>query len=163
MNIETRRITLVVTAVVLFLAAVTVSSGVGYKFWTDRRTEQARAASSTVAQRTLEAIFTYDYHTVDTELPKAANNLTPSFRGDYLTLITKDIAPAAKQKELTVRATAEAVGVISTQPSHAVVLVYLNQVTTGKDSPQGSVLGTRVRVSLDKDGGQWLVGKIDPI
>jgi Mce-associated membrane protein len=163
MNVETKRAVLVITAVVLFVAALAASAFTGYRFWSDRQAEQARAASSTAAQRTLEAIFTYDYHTVDNELPKAASNLTPGFRKDYLTLITRDIAPAAKQKELTVRATAEAAGVISTQRTHAVVMVYLNQVTTSKDSPQGSVLGTRVRVSLDKDAGQWLVGKIDPI
>ncbi|MQY24638.1 h domain protein [Nocardia aurantia] len=163
MNLGTKRIVLAVTAVVLFVAAVAASGFTGYRFWSDRQAERARAASVTATQRTLEAIFTYDYKSVDNELPKAANNLTSDFRHDYLILIKNDIAPAAKQKDLTVRATAEAAGVISTDRSHAVVLAYLNQVLTSKDSPQGSVLSTRVRVSLDKDAGQWLVAKIDPI
>ncbi|WP_019931526.1 hypothetical protein [Nocardia sp. BMG111209] len=163
MNLGTKRIVLVVTAVVLFVAAVATSVVVGYRFWSDREAEQARAASATAAQRTLESIFTYDYRTVDNELPKAADNLTQNFRHDYLILIKNDIAPGAKEKELTVRATAEAVGVISTERSHAVVLAYLNQVLTSKDSPQGSVLNTRVRVNLDKDDGHWLVQRIDPI
>jgi Mce-associated membrane protein len=108
-------------------------------------------------------MFTYDYKTVDTELPKAADNLTPSFKNDYLKLINQAIAPGAKQKQLTVQATTQAAGVVSADRSHAVVLLYLNQVTTSKDSPQGVVTPSRVRVSLDKDNGHWLVAQVTPI
>lgn len=164
MKLQGKRLpVLVATAVVLFIAAVAVASFTGYRFWNDRQAEQARTASVDAARRSVAAMFTYDFHTVDTELPKAANDFTPSFKSDYLKLINQVIAPGAKQKQLTVQATTQAAGVVSADRSHAVVLLYLNQVTTSKDSPQGTVTPSRVRVSLDKDGGHWLLAQVTPL
>jgi len=164
MRFANKRLTLLTTAaVVLFIAAVAAGSFVGYRFWNDRQAEQARAASVDAARRTVASMFTYNFKTVDTELPKAADNLTPSFKGDYLKLINQAIAPGAKEKELNVQATVQAAGVVSADRSHSTVLLYLNQVTTSKDSPQGTVTPSRVRVTLDKDDGHWLVGNVTPI
>ncbi|MCM6772922.1 h domain protein [Nocardia sp. CDC159] len=134
-----------------------------HSYRADTQAEQARTDSVAAARRTVEGMFTYDFHSVDTELPKIANNLAPGFRDDYLKLINQAIVPGAKEKQLTVQATAQAAGIVSAQRSHAVVLVYLNQVTTSKDSPQGTVTPSRVRVSLDRRDGQWLVAQVTPI
>ncbi|NKY84210.1 h domain protein [Nocardia veterana] len=150
-------------AAVLFVAAVAMASFTGYRYWSDRQVEHARTDSVAAARHAVESVFTYDFKTVDTELPKSADNLTPSFRSDYLKLIQQAIAPGAKEKQLTVQATTSAAGVVSAERSHAVVLLYLNQVTTGKDSPKGTVTPSRVRVALDKDGSHWLVDSITPI
>ncbi|MGH8880948.1 MAG: h domain protein, partial [Stackebrandtia sp.] len=88
---------------------------------------------------------------------------TPEFRKDYLKLVNEVIAKGAKEKELTVKANTEAGGVVSVDRSHAVVLLYLNQITTGKDSPQGTVTPSRVRVSMDKQDGRWLASAVTPI
>ncbi len=160
---DKRSTILLAVAGVLLVAAVAAGAFTGYRFWSDRQSEQARAASVDAARHTVAAMFTYDFNTVDTALPKAADNLTPSFRTDYLKLINQAIAPGAKQKQLTVQATATAAGVVSADQSHAVVLVYLNQVTTSKDSPQGVVTPSRVRVALDHAGGHWLVSQVTPI
>jgi Mce-associated membrane protein len=53
--------------------------------------------------------------------------------------------------------------VVSAARTHAVVLVYLNQVTTGKDTPQGTVTASRVRVTLDRHAGHWPAGQVTPI
>ena len=160
---DRKRPILVVVASVLVVAAVAVGAFTGFRFWSDRQTENARTDSVAAARRTAEAMFTYDFNTVDRELPKAADNLTSSFRNDYLKLINQAIAPGAKEKQLTVHATAQAAGVVSAERSHATVLVYLNQVTTSKDTPDGNVTPSRVRVAVDKEDGRWLVGQITPI
>ncbi|WP_024800803.1 h domain protein [Nocardia sp. BMG51109] len=162
MNSKLRPV-LFVAATVLVVAAAAVASLTGFRYWSDHQAEQARVDSVAAARRTVEAMFTYDFNTVDKELPKAADNLTPSFRNDYLKLINQAIAPGAKEKQLTVHATAQSAGVVSAERSHATVLVYLNQVTTSKDSPQGNVTPSRVRVAVDKDDGRWLVGQVTPI
>lgn len=132
-----RRLILVASAVALVIVALAAICGVtGYKYWNDRKSEQARTQAVPAAQRTVEAMFTYNFKTVDAELPKAADNLGGGFRDDYLKLIKEAIAPGAKEKELNVQATTQATGVVSAEPTHAVVLLYLNQVSTGKDSPK---------------------------
>ncbi|MFJ1458497.1 h domain protein [Nocardia wallacei] len=154
---------LVAGAAVLFVAAVVVGGFTGFRFWSDNQSEQARTQSVDAARRTVQAMFSYDFHSVDTELPKVGDSLTPEFRKDYLKLVTDVIAKGAKEKELTVQANTQAGGVVSADRSHAVVLLYLNQITTSKDAPQGTVTPSRVRVTLDKEDGHWLVGQVNPI
>ncbi|MEU2255816.1 h domain protein [Nocardia xishanensis] len=145
------------------LAAVIVLAINGFGYWSDRQEERARQDAVTAADRAVSAMFSYDYGSVDTELPKAADNLSADFREDYLKLISQAIAPGAKEKQLTVKATTQASGVVSADRDHAVVLLYLNQVTTSKESPQGTTTGSRVRVALDKTDDRWLVDSVTPI
>ncbi|MBB5913208.1 Mce-associated membrane protein [Nocardia transvalensis] len=150
-------------AAVLLVAAVVAGGLTGFKYWSDSQAESARTDSVAAARRTVQSMFSYDFHTVDTELPKVGDSLTPAFRKDFLKLVNEVIAKGAKEKELTVQANTQASGVVSAEREHAVVLLYLNQVTTSKDAPQGNVTPSRVRVSLDKEDGHWLVGQVNPI
>ncbi|MEV0540592.1 h domain protein [Nocardia salmonicida] len=145
------------------LIAAIVLGVSGYQLWQQDKTEQARTDAMSTASRTVSAMFTYEPATVDTELPRAADNLTESFRAEYLKLIEQAIAPGAKEKQLTVKATTQAEGVVSADPEKAVVLLYLNQLTTSKDSPEGATSGSRVRVSLDKTDNRWLVSQVTPV
>ncbi|MCP2300249.1 Mce-associated membrane protein [Nocardia amikacinitolerans] len=151
------------TAGAVALAAVIVMAINGFGYWSDRQEERARQDAVTAADRAVTAMFSYDFASVDTELPKAADNLSADFREDYLKLITQAIAPGAKEKQLTVKATTQASGVVSADREHAVVMLYLNQVTTSKESPQGTTTGSRVRVTLDKTDDRWLVDAVTPI
>ncbi|WP_378736664.1 h domain protein [Nocardia brasiliensis] len=160
---KTRGKILLAALSVVTLAALIVLGVSGFRIWDDKRAEQARKDALTAADRTVSAMFTYDYRTVDTELPKAADNLSPKFRDDYLKLIEQAIAPGAKDKQLSVKATTQAGGVVSADKSHVVVLLFLNQVTTSKDSPEGTTTGSRVRATLDKDGDRWLVDQVTPV
>lgn len=164
MNLKQMRtkILLGITAVVVVVAAVVAGIN-GYRYWDDKRSEQSRADAVAAATRTVSAMFSYDFQTVDTELPKTADNLAPDFRSDYLELIEKAIAPGAKEKQLSVQATSQAGGVVSADRAHAVVLLFLNQVTTSKEKPEGTTTGSRVRVTLDKSDDRWLVASVTPI
>lgn len=135
----------------------------GYQLWQQDKTEQARTDAMSTASRTVSAMFTYEPATVDTELPRAADNLTESFRAEYLKLIEQAIAPGAKEKQLTVKATTQAEAVVSADAEKAVILLYLNQLTTSKDAPEGTTSGSRVRVSLDKADNRWLVSQVTPV
>ncbi len=154
---------LFVSAAVLLVAALAVGGLTGFKYWSDQQAEHARTESVDAAQTTVTSMFTYDFNNVDTELPKSADNLTPDFRKDYLKLVNEVIAKGAKEKQLTVKASSQAAGVVSADRSHAVVLVYLNQITTSKDSPQGAITPSRVRVTLEKQDGRWLASQVNPI
>lgn len=145
------------------LAAVIVMFINGHRYWSVWEEERARQDAVTAADRAVSAMFSYNFTNVDTELPKAADNLSADFREDYLKLINQAIAPGAKEKQLTVQATTQASGVVSADRDHAVVLLYLNQVTTSKESPQGTTTGSRVRVTLDKTDDRWLVDAVTPI
>lgn len=158
-----KRTVLFAAAGILFTAAVVISSLVGWQFWSDRQGEQARSEAVAAAGETVEALFSYDYGTAERELPKAADHLTGDFRDTYLTLIEKSVIPGAKEKQLTVRATVQATGVISSSKDAATVLVYANQVTTSGTQPQGTITSSRVRVELTKNHDQWLAEAVTPV
>ncbi|MGK8555038.1 h domain protein [Nocardia gipuzkoensis] len=164
MNLNGIRSRILLAVLGVVVAAAAVIGGVnGYRYWDDRQAEQARKDAVATASRTVEAMFTYSPQTVDTDLRKSADNLTGDFREDYLTLIDKQIAPGAKEKQLTVTATTQAGGVVSADRAHAVVLLFLNQVMTSKDTPQGTTTGSRVRVTLAKTDSRWLVEAVTPV
>ncbi|MFD0361682.1 h domain protein [Nocardia sp. GCM10030253] len=156
------KILLLATAVIVVVAGIVAGIN-GFRYWDDRQSEQSRAEAVAAADHTVSAMFTYDYKTVDTELPKAADQLSASFREDYLKLIQQAIAPGAKEKQLSVKATTVARGVVSADRSRAVVLIFLNQVTTSQESPQGTSTGSRVRVTVDKSDDNWLVSQVTPV
>jgi Mce-associated membrane protein len=51
---------------------------------------------------------------------------------------------------------------VSANPSHAVVLLFVNQtVTVGNSAPADTA--SSVRVTVDKVDGRWLISKFDPV
>ncbi|GAA5044615.1 h domain protein [Nocardia callitridis] len=145
------------------IAALVVGAINGYRYWNDRQSEDARTEAVAAAGHAVTDMFTYTPENVDTVLQQSAQNLTESFRDDYLKLVNQAIAPGAKEKQLTVQATVQAGGVIAADDASATVMLFLNQVTTSKDSPQGNTTASRVRVVLDKQDSHWLVDSVTPI
>jgi Mce-associated membrane protein len=59
-------------------------------------------------------------------------------------------------------ATVPAAASVSVGEKHAVVLVFVNQVTTIGQDPPTSTAST-VRVTLDKFEGRWLISQFQPV
>ncbi len=135
----------------------------GSQYRNDRAAEQARGDAMDAASRQAVAMLSYDFNSVDTELPKAADGLTGDFRDEYTALIEQAIIPGAKEKQLTVKVDVSAASIVSASPDDATVLLFLNQVTTSKDNPQAVTTGSRIRVTLQHVDGQWKVSQLAPI
>jgi len=48
-------------------------------------------------------------------------------------------------------------------PDRAVVLVFVNQVTTSKDRPEPALATSAVMVSMTKNSGHWLISEFKPV
>ncbi|SEM19456.1 h domain protein [Rhodococcus maanshanensis] len=156
------------TALAAVAAALVIAlvAGVGVLFYQhlqDNRTEQARTDAVAAAGEQAVAMLSYNYNTVDNELAAAADGLTGSFKDDYNTLVAEVIAPGAKEKKLTVQVTVQGDSVVSADPDDAVVLLFLNQITTSADAPDAATTGSRVRMEMHKDGDRWLTGRLTPV
>ncbi|TQF75281.1 h domain protein [Rhodococcus spelaei] len=157
------RIALAAIGTVLVLA---LAGGVGWLYWGHRQdvaTEQARVDAVQAAGEQAKAMLSYDYNKVDDQLAAAADGLTGSFRDDYTKLVQETIAPGAKEKKLTVQVTVQAGAPVSATPDDAVVLLYLNQITTSADAPDAATTGSRVRMEMHKDGDRWLTARLTPV
>jgi len=48
-------------------------------------------------------------------------------------------------------------------PDRAVVLVFVNQVTTSKDRPDPALATSSVMVTMVKNSGRWLISEFNPV
>lgn len=125
-------------------------------------TELARVESVRTATESAVALLSYKPDTVERDLDAARDRLTGQFRDSYSSLVNDVVAPGAKQKQVSAVATVPAAASVSVSPTHAVVLLFVNQtIATGNDAPTGTT--SAVRVTLDKVDHRWLVSGFDPV
>ena len=147
------------------ILALILALGVGYLKWLDGTARESRAAaeqSIRAASDSTIAILSYKPETVDRDLKAAADRLAEPFRQQYTQLVNDVVAPGAKQQHITAVATVPAAASVSATGKHAVVLVFVDQITTiGNDAPTQST--SSVRVNLEKVDGRWLISQFDPV
>jgi Mce-associated membrane protein len=127
-----------------------------------RESDTARDESVQAAKDSTVALLSYKPDTVEKQLTDARNRLTGEFRGQYTDLTNNVVIPGAKQKQISAVASVPAAASVSGNPSHAVVLVFVNQtVTIGNGVPADTA--SSVRITLDKVGDRWLISQFDPV
>ncbi|GAB0108588.1 hypothetical protein JMUB6875_76160 [Nocardia sp. JMUB6875] len=163
MNKRQRDLILMVCSLVVFAASLGIGGWIGYGYYQDSQVDKAREESVVVAKRTVEGMFGYNFRTIDATMAKAGNDMTGKFRDDWMKVTSTVLAPAAKEKELVVEATATETGVIKADSKHVEVMVFLNQKSAGKDPSKGTYDASRLRVTLDHSGDRWLVSDVTPV
>ncbi|MGH3582177.1 MAG: hypothetical protein ACRDUB_11375 [Mycobacterium sp.] len=145
--------------------ALVLALTAGFFKWQDnsvRDGDKARAESVQVAKDSTIALLSYKPDTVEQQLDAARDLLTGEFQESYTSLTHEVVIPGAKQKQISAVATVPAAASVSADPSHAVVLVFVNQtVVVGADAPTDTA--SSVRVVLEKHGDRWLISKFDPV
>jgi Mce-associated membrane protein len=130
----------------------------------DRQTDDAVESSAVNAARDgTMALLSYKPETLNQDFEAAKSHLSGDFRNYYDQFTKQVITPAAQSKGVTT--TAQVVGAAATElhGNSAVVLVFVNQVTTSKERPDPSMASSSVLVSLAKEHGSWLITKFDPV
>ena len=69
----------------------------------------------------------------------------------------------AKQKSMKTTARVAGAAVSELRPDSAVVLVFVDQTTTTKDSAQPSIAVSSVLVRMTRVNGTWLITKFTPV
>jgi Mce-associated membrane protein len=154
-----------IVLVALLLASGALAAWLYFKQYRPDVQSNSAAAKSAVdaAREGTVALLSYKPETLNQDFANAKSHLTGDFL-NYYNQFTRDIVtPAATQKAVTT--TAQVVGAAASEmhPNSAVVLVFINQVTTSKDRPDPAMAASSVLVSLTQINGQWLITKFDPI
>ena len=159
-------IPLIPLALVLGLLAASGLAGWLYfaQFRPDTQTDNAVAKSAVNAARDgTVALLSYKPDTLNQDFAAAKSHLTGDFLNYYDQFTKQVVTPAAQTK--AVATTAQVVGAAASElhPNSAVVLVFVNQVTTSKERPDPAMASSSVLVSLTKVHGDWLITKFDPV
>ncbi|GAA3534869.1 hypothetical protein [Nocardioides daeguensis] len=128
----------------------------------------ARAAALAAAKERVPALLGYDAATLDADLAVAAEQTTGAFRTDYGKILAEVVKPTAAQRGISTTAVVDAAGVVSGSRDRVVVLLFLTQTTTttkGEGGGKGgtSVSGSRVEVTMTRDGDRWRIAGLRPV
>ncbi|MEV6602694.1 hypothetical protein [Kutzneria sp. NPDC051319] len=125
--------------------------------------DSARQSAIQAARIRLPQLLSYDFHTLDRDLSGARAGTTGAFRDQFAELTTKVVAPAAQQQQIVTKTTVAGTSVVSADADRVVLLVFLDQVTQTKADPSSRIDGARVRATLQRQDGQWLVSALTPV
>jgi Mce-associated membrane protein len=130
--------------------------------WSTRSSAGAAIESISAAKGSTVAMLSYHPDSVEKDLEAARGRMTGAFKDSYSQLIHDVVIPGAKKQHISATATIAAASSVSATPSHAVTLLFVNQTATvGDDSPTETA--SAVLVTLDKNGGRWLISGFDPV
>lgn len=154
-----------VTYGVLPALALIMALGTGYLKWYDWSARESRIAAGESVRAASEgavAMLSYRPDTVEKDLAAARDRLTGSLKDSYSSLTHDVVIPGSKQKMITATASVPAAASVSASSTRAVVLMFVNQtIVEGNDPPTNTA--SRVRVTLEKSQGRWLITSFDPI
>jgi Mce-associated membrane protein len=151
--------------IVLLLISGGVATWLYFKqYRPDQQTDTsvARTVARAASDGTV-ALLSYSYDSLDKDFAAAKSHLTGDFLSYYDQFSQQTVAPMAKQKSMKTTAKVTGAAVSELHPDSAVVLVFVDQVTSTKDSPQPSVAVSSVLVRMSRVGGNWLITKFSPV
>jgi Mce-associated membrane protein len=151
---------LLVAGVVLIALAVAILAGLQAHL--SAATADARNDALAAAKTRVPNLLSYHKTTLEDDLDRALDQTTGSFTNDYRKILTDVVEPTAKRRGISTEASVSAAGVVSGDRNEVVVLVFLTQTTTAKGDRK-SVSGSRVEVTLRRNGDDWKIAGLRPV
>ncbi|MBT2210370.1 hypothetical protein [Actinomadura sp. NEAU-AAG7] len=152
--------TLVVVLVGLVLALGGATTMLALKVRDQKATETASRQGLFAASRAAQALSSYDYRSLDSDLKAGAAMTTGRLRGEFekLAETLKTLAPRERAVSST---TVMKAGVVSASPDRVVALVYANRTSqTASDKQQRLPEPLRIRLTMVKERGKWLASEL---
>jgi Mce-associated membrane protein len=165
-----RRLLLDVKLVPVVLVLLTLVSG-GLATWLyfnqyrpDQQTDPgvARVVVGAASDGTV-ALLSYSAESLDKDFATARSHLSGDFLSYYNDFSQQVVAPAAREKSLKTTAHVVGAALSELRPDSAVVVVFVDQMTTSKDTPSPAMSPSSVLVRMARVNGSWLIVKFDPV
>jgi Mce-associated membrane protein len=157
-----------IVAILVAIALVTsagVAAGLYFFQFTPQQQTNTEATNGAIeaAKNGSVALLSYSPDSLDKDFATAKSNLTGDFLSYYTQFTEQIVTPAAKEKKVKTTASIVRAAASEMHPDSAVVLVFINQVTTSKENPDGAFAASAVKVGLTKIDGRWLISAFDPV
>ncbi|MGA5542675.1 hypothetical protein ACPCIR_12555 [Mycobacterium sp. NPDC051198] len=150
--------------VVLAVIALVLATASGVLRWltvSQNESDTARVESVQAAKDITAQMLSYETETVDQQLTAARDRMTGEFRGTYTAMIN-EVIPAAHAQRIAAVADVLEAGTVTAKPDRVELVLFVNQsVQVGDDMPKKHP--SVARVTMVKDGGQWLMSEYEPV
>ncbi|HET7075252.1 MAG TPA: hypothetical protein VFI55_14365 [Mycobacterium sp.] len=159
-----RKFAPVILAVLLLISGGVATWLYFKQYRPDQQTDAsvAHAVVSAASDGTV-ALLSYSSDSLDKDFATARSHLAGDFLSYYEQFTQQSVAPVAKQKSMKTTAHVSGAAVSELHPDSAVVLVFVDQSTTTKDSPQPTLALSSVLVHMTRINGTWLITKFNPV
>ncbi|MGW6157802.1 hypothetical protein ACWFRM_32430, partial [Streptomyces sp. NPDC055144] len=166
-----RRRLLTAVLCALLVAGLVAAGVLGWRYQEGARADEARGQALAAARQAAPVVLSYDYRRLDRDFTAARARLTGHFRDEYGKTTSTVVGPTARKYHGVVKATvarptsggSPAASVVSASPDHAVVLLFVNQVTTSTQVSGSRVDLNRVRMTLARTAEGWKVSAVDAL
>jgi Mce-associated membrane protein len=149
------------TAAIIVLGLVAAALGIAVHG--EHVSEQRQSEAKAAAAKSVPAILSYRPTTVESELTRERALLGKPFADEFATLVHDVIAPKAKQRGITTRATVVSNGVSLIDGRTVTLLMFVNVATTERASKEPVVTGSRLKVTVRQDDRRWRIIGLDPV
>ncbi|MCW2784326.1 MAG: dnaJ 1 [Marmoricola sp.] len=119
-----------------------------------------RSGAMDQASRSAATVLSYGYRTIAADEQAARAVITPGFREEY-DHVMAIASPKAVKARLSLHATVRSSALVSLTGSRAVVLLFVNTVSTVDGSDKQQLNQNRVLVTMTRKDGRWIVSKMD--
>jgi Mce-associated membrane protein len=120
-------------------------------------------AAEAAAVRETRAALSYNYKTLPANFATAEAGLTPRFRANYLSTTAASVTPLARKYHAISTATVTAGGVSQSGPTAATVLLFVDQTVENSRLAHPRLDQSRIKVSMLKLNGRWVIDDLSPI
>jgi Mce-associated membrane protein len=159
-----RKITAVVLVVLLLISGGVATWLYFEQYRPDQQTDAGVARSVVnAASDGTTAVLSYSSDSLDQDFATARSHLAGDFLSYFDQFSQQTVAPMARQKSMKTKAKVTGAAVSELHPDSAAVLVFVDQVTTTKDSAQPSVAVSSILVRMSRINGKWLITKFTPV
>jgi Mce-associated membrane protein len=120
-------------------------------------------AAQDAAVAEVKATLTYNYKTLDANFAAAERGLTPSFRVSYSHTTETSVRPLASKYHAISTASVAAAGVSAASENAATLLLFVDQTVQNTQLPHPRLDRSRIRVSMVRTNGHWLINHLAPL
>jgi Mce-associated membrane protein len=115
-----------------------------------------------VARTAAQTILSYDYRSLNSDMTKAEGLTTGNFRQQYEADAPRLLA-LAKQAKGVVQANVWQAGIVSESSGQVTVLLFVDQTTTQASNQTPQLSQNRVKMVMQKVGGNWRVAQLQAL
>jgi Mce-associated membrane protein len=152
-----------VLALSLLAVLLLLTGYLGYQAREQSRADTARADALAAARDAARLLFSYDHTTLDEDFERGLAVTTGGFREEYERTTREVVRPVAEQYDAVVEADVVEAAVVSADPDRVVTVAFVNQTTTSTRVEGPKIDQSRVRMSLRKVDGTWLVDQVNAL
>jgi Mce-associated membrane protein len=161
-----RRAVPAVLAVLVLLAAIGVGFLAADRWRADER-EQARTDGLAAARARTEQVLTFDAATLDADIDRSRQVVAGPFADSYDRIARGLLGTYGREQGTRVRTTVTRAGVSEVRDGdrgpEVVAVLWVDQQLSSTAAPQPTTSSPRLRVTVTRVLGQWLITDLVPV